>query len=106
MMLVDQIQHIGARRCDDGPEGDARRLTRLNPYTASKHKNGIKDGSDSIGERSAIHHRDRRPSIAPTTEETSSIGLDLRLAHRLTFDDGKMGRPDLRFGWRPAAPRR
>ena len=41
VMLVDQVQHIGARRCDDGPEGDAHRLARLNPYTAPKRKNGI-----------------------------------------------------------------
>jgi hypothetical protein len=78
----------------------------LHPYTTSNRKNRIQDGSDGIGERPAIHHGDRRPSIAPRAQETGSIGLDLSLAHRLAFDDGKMCRPDLRFSWRPAAPRR
>ena len=41
VMLVDQVQHIGARRGNDGPEGNAHRLARLNPYAAPKRKNRI-----------------------------------------------------------------
>jgi hypothetical protein len=43
-------------------------------------------------------------NIAPATEETGSIGFQLRLAQGLAFDDGMVGRPDLRLG-RRAPPR-
>src|SRR5208282_2469900 len=36
VMLVDQAQHIGAKRCNNGPEANAHHLAGLNPHTTSK----------------------------------------------------------------------
>ena len=102
-MLVDHIQHVGARGRGERPERDAHRLARLNPHMAPQRENGIQHGADGVGERPSVHRRDRRPDVAPAADETGPVGLDLGFSHRLALDHGKMGRPDLGFGRRLGA---
>jgi hypothetical protein len=55
VMLVDQAQHIGARRCNNGPEANAHHLAGLNPHTTSKRKLQYRYN------RAAISHHKLRP---------------------------------------------
>ena len=105
-MLIGQIQHVATGRRDNRPEGDAHRPARRNPHAVAKREDGIENGADGIGKRPAIHYGDRRSNFASTAEETGPVGFDLRLAHRLAFDDGKMCRPDFGLGRRATPPRR
>ena len=49
--------------------------------------------------------RDPEPAVlAAAAEEPGPVGLDLRFAHGLAFDDGKMGGPDFGFAGRAPPP--
>ena len=106
LVLVDQVQHLAAGRRDDRPERDAHRAARRHPHATTQREDGIEDGADGVRKRPAVHHRDRRPDVAAAAEEAGAVGFDLRLAHRLAFDDGEVRRPDLGLAGRATTPRR
>ena len=106
LMLVDQVHRLAAGRRRHRPERDARRPARRHPHAPAQREHGIEDGAGSVGERPAVHHRDRCPDLAPAAEEAGPVGLELRLAHLLAFDDGDVRRPDLGLAGRATAPRR
>src|SRR5512139_1687590 len=103
LVLVDQIQHLAAGRCDDSPECDAHRSARGHAHASTQCEDGIEDGASRVRQRPAVHYGDRRSNFATAAEEARTVGFDLRLAHRLAFDNGKMGCPDLWLAGRAAS---
>src|SRR5438270_8763738 len=99
VVLVDQVQDIGARRSDDRPEGNARRLARSNPYTAPKRKTGsrtvptvLERGRPSIA---AIGARASRPrprkralSVSISVSPTISPSTTARWAAQISGSVG------------------
>ena len=104
VMLVHQVQRVLARRCGSRPECDVHGRARRHPHALPQHEHRVEDRADRIGQSPAIQHRDGPPDPAPAAEKPGSVGLDLRLAERLAFNDCMMGRPDLRLGGRAPPP--
>jgi len=100
VMLVHQVECVGASRCNHRPERDVYRGARRYSHATAKTKDWIENGADSIGERLAVNYRDRRANGAPAPKETCAVRLELYGARGLTFDDREMRSPDLGVGSR------
>ena len=95
VVFVGQVERFAARGRDQRPERDPRRGPWRKPDAAAKTEDRIEYGAGSVGERPAVNHRDRRTDPASASQETRPIGLELRAAHHLAFDDGDVRRPEL-----------
>src|SRR3546814_18912607 len=60
MMFVDKIQKLCLRRCDNGPEGNPRDLTRWNHQVISEREDRVENGPDRVRQWSAIRSEERR----------------------------------------------
>src|SRR3546814_15295747 len=79
MMFVDKIQKLCLRRCDNGPEGNPRDLTRWNHQVISEREDRVENGPDRVRKWSAIPKGSRRADSPPPTHDTSPVGLVLRI---------------------------
>ena len=104
LMFVGQVEHCAARGRDQRPECDTRCSPGRKPDAAAKTEDRIEHGAGRVGERPAVDHRDRRADPASATQETRAIGLELRAADHLAFDDRDMRCPELAFGRRSSPP--
>src|SRR3546814_1703118 len=95
MMFVDKIQKLCLRRCDNGPEGNPRDLTRWNHQVISEREDRVENGPDRVRKWSAIPKGSRRADSPPPTHETSPVGLVLRIGGYLAFHDGEVSGPYL-----------
>src|SRR5260370_4673801 len=73
VMLVHQVECLGASRGNHRPERDVYRGTRRYSHAAAKTKDWLEDGAASIGERLAVDYRDRRSDDGPPAKATGPV---------------------------------
>ena len=105
-MLVDEIEYVGSRGCNQRPERDVHRPARRNAHATAQREYGVQDGADRVGKRSAVHDCHRLAHGAAATEKSRAIRLDLGVTDLLAFDDRYLGGPGLRLIARATAARR
>jgi hypothetical protein len=64
-------------------------------YPLSEAHDGIENGAGRVGEGSAVDHGEGGADPATPAKKSRTVGLVLQIAHRLAFDRGQMGQPDL-----------
>ena len=94
-MLVDEVEQRLARSARPWSRRRRARSRRAARARGGAGEDRIEHRADGVGQRPAVDHRDRRADAAAAAEEARAVGLELRLADRLAFDDGEMRGPDL-----------
>ena len=105
VQLVDEIQKLGPRGCDDGPEGDPRDPAGRDHHASSEREDRIEHGPDRVRQRSAVRDAGRRADRPAPADEASPVRLVLRIVDDVALHDGEMGGEHLRLAVRARTAR-
>ena len=97
VVFIRQIENFPTRWCNHRPECNAHGGPGRNPHLAPKAEDRIEHCPNRTGERSAIHHGDRRSNLPTPAEKTGPVSFILDIADASALDDSKVSGPYFRF---------
>jgi len=78
-MLIHEFQQTLSRRRDDRPVGDVDDRSGWDSQAVAQSEHRVEHGPHCVRQSPAIKHRDRSSNVVSAAEESSPVGLDLRL---------------------------
>ena len=79
-VLVGQVEHLAARRCDQRPECDADGRARWDPHAATEAEDRVEHGPGTAGEVAAVLECGGRAQLSRASQEPCAVRLELQFA--------------------------